>query len=80
MTIEEELAGLSAKVDEYHRQEMVKSSQDKYSKLGFILWAFSFATMSFTVAIPTLGNVSMAIIFFIAGVVSLLYSARFKAK
>ena len=80
MTIEEELARLNSKMDENHQQNIGRINRDKYIHLGFILWAFSFATMSFTVAIPTLGNVSMAIIFFIAGVVSLLYSARFKAK
>ncbi len=80
MTIEEEMSNLSAKVEEYHRQEIARANQDKYSKMGFILWAFGLGTMSFMIELPNLGNISMSVVFFVAGAVSLLYSVKFRTK
>ncbi|MBM2825255.1 MAG: hypothetical protein HW402_919 [Dehalococcoidales bacterium] len=80
MTIEEELARLNSKMDENHQQNIGRINRDKYIHLGFILWAFGLATVTYVVVLPTVGDVSMTLIFFILGGVSLFYSKRFKGQ
>ena len=71
-----EIKEISDKLDRM-RQEYIR---DKYESLGYILWGFTLAMVSLTVANPDPANIAASIVFFIMGYIAMVHSRRVKAK
>lgn len=74
MTVEEQIAALNKKIDDYHDGDAKKSQGDRYESLVFILFGFGLATASFALAAaspPITGEKFAAII--VSGIAAFVF-------
>ena len=89
MTLEEQIAALNKKIDDYHADDAKKSQGDRYENLSCILYAFALATASLALAAaspPITGEKLAAIIvsgiavivFLIVGVIATVKLKKYR--
>lgn len=89
MTVEEQIAALNKKIDDYHAGDAKKSQGDRYESLSYILYGFALATASLALVAasqPITGEKLAAIIvsgfaaivFFISGVIATVKLKKYR--
>ena len=74
MTIEERIAALEKKLDDYHEQDDKKSRGDRFENMSIILWGFALSAVGLALAVtpPTTGEKLAGVI--VSGVAAILFS------
>lgn len=89
MTVEEQIAALNKKIDDYHAEDAKKSQGDRYENVSFILYGFAVATISLALAAvsppitgeklaATIVSGSAAIVFLIFGVIATVKLKKYR--
>ena len=82
MNVEEELAKLSNKIDDYHSEDTKRAKRERYENLGYISWGFALATTSLAVAqvspTSTILSAVIASIFVILGCILSAFASKYK--
>jgi len=83
MTIEEQIAALNKKIDDYHAEDVKRANRDRYERISYVSWGFALASTGLSIAnmrintFATMVSVIMAIGFVIIGVGLYVYSRRY---
>lgn len=74
MTVEEQIAALNKKIDDYHAEDAKKSKGDRYENLACILFGLSLATASLALASasPPIGGEKLAAII-VSGITTIVF-------
>lgn len=74
MTVEEQIAALNKKIDDYHADDAKKSQGDRYESLACILYGFALATASLALAaaIPPITGEKLAAII-VSGIAAIVF-------
>lgn len=82
MSIEEKIAELSKKIDDYQLENTKRAKVDRYENLSYILWGFALATLSLAVTkisiVSTVVSGVIAVIFTVFGFITLSVARRNK--